>query len=196
MFRRFVCTLVALVLVAGVTLAAEKAKKNKATTGQFESFADGTLKLKIGKKDNATVQEYKVPDDLKIAVFHDGEKKDASPKDAFNGVKTGTRVSIQLSDDGKLTSVTVGAAKKTAGSFTSFKDGTLTLKVKTKKGEETKEFKVADATKTVTVTDSAKKEGTAKDSLTSVSEGTPVTIVLGKKNAVVEVEVGTAKKKK
>jgi len=196
MLRRFVCALVALVLVAGVTLAADKAKKNNAATGKFESFADGTLKVKVGKKDDAKVQEYKVPDDLKVTVYDDGEKKESSPKDAFKDLKSGTTVALKLTDDGKVTGVTVGAAKKAVGTFTSFKAGTLTLKVKNKKGEETKEFKIADDIKTVTVSDNGKKEGTAKDSLAGVSEGTPVTVVLGKKNAVLGIEVGTAKKKK
>jgi hypothetical protein len=195
MVRRFLCALVALVLVAGVSLAAEKAKKNKGATGKFESYADGTLKLKVGKKDDVKVQDYKVPDDIKVTVYADGEKKESSPKDAFASVKAGTTVALQLNDDGKVTGVTIGAAKKTSGTFTSFKDGTLTLKVKTKKGEETKEFKVADDIKTVTVTDTGKKEGTAKDTLGSVTEGMPVTVLHGKKDAVVGIEVGTAKKK-
>jgi hypothetical protein len=195
MFRRFLCGLIAVVLVAGVGLAADKAKKGKAVNGKFESFADGTLKIKTGKKNDTKVQDFKIAEDIKVVVYTDGEKKEIPAKDAFKDVKSGTTVAVTVGDSDKVTGVTIGAGKKATGTFTSFKDGTLTLKVKNKKGEESKEFKVAADTKAVTLTNDGKKEGTAKDALGGLSEGTPVTIHLGKKDAVVSIEVGTAKKK-
>ena len=152
-------------------------EEGKTVTGKFESFADGTLKIKVGKKSEAKVQEFKVGDDIKVTVFVNDEKKELSPKDAFKDLKAGTNVAVKLGDDDKVTGVTVGAGpKKAAGTFTSFKDGTLTLKVKGKNGEETKEFKVADDTKAVTLVGKDKKDGIAKDALKGVAEGTQVTL--------------------
>ena len=181
MFRQFVCGLVALALVAGVSFGADAAKKGKTVTGKFESFADGTLKIKVGKKgEEPKVQEFKLSDDIKVTTFVKDEKKELSGKDAFKDLKAGTNVVVKLSDDDKLTAVTVGTGpKKTNGTFTSFKDGTLTLKVKGKNGEEPKEYKVADDTKAVTLVGKDKKEGIAKDSLKDVAEGTVVTLTIG-----------------
>jgi hypothetical protein len=196
MFRQFVCGLLALALLAGVALAADKAKKGKPVSGKFESFADGTLKIKVGKKNDAKTQEFKLPDDLKVVAYQDGDKKELSPKDAFKDVKSGTSVSVKLGEGDKVAEVTVGSGpKKAAGTFASYKDGTLTLKVKTKKGEESKVYKVADDTKAVTLVGKDKKEGTAKDALKDVADGTPVTVTLGAGDKVLGVEVGKAKKK-
>ena len=105
-------------------------------------------------------------------------------------------MAVKLGDGDKVADVTVGAGPKMAkGTFSSFKDGTLTLKVKGKNGEEPKEYKVADDTKAVTLVGKDKKEGIAKDSLKDVAEGTPVTLTLGAGNKVLGVEVGKAKKK-
>jgi hypothetical protein len=195
MFRQVVCGFVALALVAGVGLAADKAKKSKNATGKFESFADGTLKIKSGKKGNETTQEFKVGDDIKVVVYSKGEKKELSAKDAFKDLKPNTTVAVKVGDDDKVTGVTVGAApKKPGGAFASFKDGTLTLKVKEKKVETTKEYKVSDDTKVVTLVGKEKKEGIAKDALKDVAEGTPVTLTLNG-GKVVSIEVGKAKKK-
>jgi hypothetical protein len=201
MVRQFLCGLVALVLIAGVGFTAEKAKKGKAVSGKFESFADGTLKIKVGKKDDAKVQEFKIPDDLKVVTYANDEKKELSSKDAFKDVKAGTSVAVKLGEDDKVIEVTVGTGpKKTSGNFASYKDGTLTLKVKGKNGEETKTFKVADDTKAVTLVGKDKKEGLVKDAFKDLAEGTPVTLTLGagdKKSEpkVIGVEVSSAKKK-
>ena len=196
MFRQFVCSLVALALVAGVSLAADAAKKGKTVTGKFESYADGTLKIKVGKKGDEKTQEFKVGDDVKVIAYQHDEKKELSTKDAFKDLKAGSNVAVKLSEDDKVTGVTVGTGpKKTNGTFSSFKDGTLTLKVKGKNGEEPKEYKVADDTKAVTLVGKDKKEGTAKDSLKDVAEGTHVTLTIGAGNKVIGVEVGSAKKK-
>jgi hypothetical protein len=196
MFRQFVCGFVALALVAGAGLGADAAKKGKTVTGKFESYADGTLKIKAGKKGAETTQEFKVGDDVKVTAYANDEKKELSTKDAFKELKAGTTVAVKLGDDDKVAGVTVGAApKKPGGTFSSFKDGTLTLKVKGKNGETTKEYKVPDDTKTVTLVGKDKKEGVAKDSLKDVAEGTQVTLTLGAGNKVLGVEVGKATKK-
>jgi hypothetical protein len=195
MFRPVVCGLVALLLVAGAAPAAEK--KGKTVSGKFESYADGVLKIKVGKKgEEPKVQEFKVPDDLKVAAYVHDEKKDVAVKDAFANLKPGANVVVKLSDDDKVTAVQTGnAPHKAAGTFASFKDGTLTLKVKGKNGEESKEFQIADETKAVTLTGDDKKEATAKEALKDLKEGTPVTLTVGGKNKVLGVQVGGAKKK-
>jgi hypothetical protein len=197
MFRQLVCGFVALTLVAGAGLGADPAKKTKTVSGKFESFADGTLKIKVGKKgEEPKVQEFKVGDDIKVTTWAKDEKKELSPKDAFSSLKSGSTVAVKLGDDDKVTGVTVGTGpKKAVGTFSSFKDGTLTLKVKNKNGEEAKEYKVADDTKAVTLVGKDKKEGTAKDSLKDVAEGTQVTLTIGTGNKVIGVEVGKATKK-
>jgi hypothetical protein len=195
MLRPFVCGLAALALLAGLALAADK-KKGKAVSGKFESYADGVLKVKVGKKgEEPKVQEFKLAADLKVAAFVNDEKKELAVKDAFKDLKPGTNVVVRLGDDDKVTGVEVGnAPKKAAGTFASFKDGTLTLKVKGKNGEESKEYKVADDTKAVTLVGTDRKEAAAKDALKDLKEGTPVTVTLGAKNKVIGVEVGSAKK--
>ena len=194
MLRQIVCGLLALLLAAGVAPAADK--KGKTVGGKLESYADGVLKIKVGKKgEEPKVQEFKLPDDLKVAAYVNDEKKEVAVKDAFTNLKPGSNVVVKLSADDKVTSVQTGnAPKKTAGTFASFKDGTLTLKVKGKNGEESKEFHVADETKAVTVAGTDKKEGTAKEALKDVKEGTPVTLMVGSKNKILGVEVGSAKK--
>lgn len=195
MLRAIVCGLTALLLLAGAAPAADK--KGKAVSGKFESYADGVLKIKVGKKgEEPKVQDFKLADDLKVAAYVNDEKKELAVKDAFKDLKPGANVVVKLGDDDKVTAVQTGnAPRKAAGTFTSFKDGTLTLKVKGKNGEESKEYQVADETRAVTLTGAEKKEGTAKDALKDVKEGTPVTVTVGGKNKVLGVEVGNAKKK-
>jgi hypothetical protein len=206
MLRQFVCGLLALALVAGVALAAE-GKKGKAVTGKFESYKDGVLKIKVGKKgEEPKTQEFKVGDDIKVVTFAGEDKKELAVKDAFTGVKDGTNVTVRLSDDDKVTGVQVGNPPKKAGDksktvtgvFASAKDGTLTIKVTAKKGEEAKaqEFKVGDDVKVVTLAGDDKKEGTAKDAFKDVKEGTPVTLKLGEGDKILGIQVGSAKKNK
>jgi hypothetical protein len=89
-------------------------------------------------------------------------------------------------------------ARKVGGAFASFKDGTLTIKVKGKKGEEPKsqDFKVAEDVKVTTFAGEEKKEGTAKDSFTAVKEGTPVTLTVDETGKVTAIQVGAPPKKK
>jgi hypothetical protein len=197
MYRQFVCGFVAVALLAGGALGADPAKKGKNVTGKFDLFADGTLKIKVGKKgEEPKVQEFKLGDDIKVTAWVGDDKKEQSTKDAFKNLKAGTNVVVKLGADDKVTDVTVGTGpKKATGTFKSFKDGTLTLKVKGKNGEEPKEYKVADDTKAVTLVGKDKKEGVAKDSFKDIAEGTQVTLNIGTGNKVIGVEVGKAKKK-
>ncbi len=89
-------------------------------------------------------------------------------------------------------------AKKVGGAFASFKDGTLTLKIKGKKGEEPKsqDFKVAEDVKVTTFAAEEKKEGTAKDSFKDLKEGTPVTVTVDEAGKVTAIQVGAPPKKK
>ncbi len=91
-------------------------------------------------------------------------KTDGTAKDAFNDVKEGTQVTITLGENDKVAAIQVGIAikvkgKTVNGALASYKDGTLTIKVREKKGEEPKaqDFKVADDTK-VTVIDGKQQE--------------------------------------
>jgi hypothetical protein len=201
MLRSFACSLVAVVLIAGVTVSAEK--KDKTVSGSFASYKDGTLtiKLKAKKGEEAKTQEFKVANDVKVTTYAGADKKEGTAKDAFTGVKEGVQITLTLGDGDKVSAVQVGAAPKAktvGGTFTSYKDGTLIIKVKGKKGDEPKatEFKVADDVKVVTFDGDNKKEGTAKDSFKEVKDGTAITLTLGEGDKISTVQVGTPKKGK
>jgi hypothetical protein len=83
------------------------------------------------------------------------------------------------------------------GSAESFKDGTLTLKVKGKDSEATqsKEFKIADDLKVVVWNGEDPKEIVAKDGLKDLKAGTAIAVVVGEDGKVLLVRVGTPPKK-
>src|SRR5690349_552881 len=105
MLRQIVGGLVCFVLVAGVALAADE-KKGKTVTGKFESFKDGVLKVKAGKKGEEKTEEFKVADDLKVAAYVNYEQHDVAAKDAFKDLKAGESVQVKTDADGKVTAVT------------------------------------------------------------------------------------------
>jgi hypothetical protein len=76
--------------------------------------------------------------------------------------------------------------KKVEGTFESYKDGTLVLKVD---GKST-EFKVAPETKTTVWAGDTSKEGLVKESFRDLKPGTPVTISYGDGNKINAVTVG------
>ncbi len=206
MLRQLVCGLVAATLFAGFCQAGEKkAAKNNTTTGTFASFKDGTLTIKVqGQKgDEPKPQDFKVAGDLKVTMVDGDDKKEVPAKDAFQSVKEGTAVVVTLGEGDKVTAVVVGKAKKKAkaatvsGAFVSAKEGTLTLKVKGKKGDEptAKEFKVADDVKATVFTGNEKKEATAKEAFKDAKEGTLVALTLGTGDKVTAVQVGKPEKK-
>ena len=114
MLRKLVCGLVALVLVAGVTLAADKS--GKTVTGKYVSFKDGKLTINTAKKgEDPKNQEFQIADDFgKVTLYTGDTKKEGMvAKDAFNkDLKEGTRIKVTLDDNKKVTLVEVGTAPK------------------------------------------------------------------------------------
>jgi predicted proteasome-type protease len=207
--RQLICGLVVLAVVPGVALAEDKKAKDKTVTGKFVSYKDGTLTIKVQlvKGEEPKDQTYKVADDFKVVTLSGEEKKEAVAKDAFKGLKDGTSVTVTLGEGDKITGVQIGTAKKiekpavkekvVTGTFVSFKDGTLTVKVRAAKGEEPKDqtYKIADDFKVITLSGEDKKEAVAKDSFRDAKEGSPVTIKIGDGDKVTGVQIGSAKKK-
>jgi hypothetical protein len=112
MLRQLVCGLVALALVAGVALAADKS--GKTVTGKFVSYKDGALTINVGKTGEEKPQEFKIADDFsKVTVYSGDTKKDSViAKDAFKELKAGTSIKVTLDDNKKVTAVQVGNAPK------------------------------------------------------------------------------------
>src|SRR5947208_1530870 len=80
------------------------------------------------------------------------------------------------------------------GTFESYKDGTLTIKVPAKPEAKTVAYKVADDFKTVVLTGAEKKELAARDSFKDLKAGTPVSVTLGEGDKVTAVVVGVGVK--
>jgi hypothetical protein len=94
-----------------------------------------------------------------------------------------------------------GKGKKGAsvsGKFESYKDGTLTIQTKGKKGApgETKEFKVAGDTAVTILNGEAKSDVTAAAGFKNVAVGTKVTVTTDNTGKVTAVQVGAKAKKK
>ena len=90
------------------------------------------------------------------------------------------------------------AGKTVKGGFKAYKDGTLTINVKGKKGEADKatDFKVADDFKVTVLSGADKKDSTAKEAFGAAKEGTPVAVTSeGDKVTTVAVGTGAPKKK-
>jgi hypothetical protein len=204
MLRLIVSGFVCLALVAGLAPAGDKKAKTKNVSGAFMAFKDGTLTIKVkGKKgEEPKPQDFKVADDTKVTTFDGDNKKEGTAKDAFKDLKEGTPVTVSLGDEDKVAAVQVGQApkkgKNVAGSFVSYADGVLTIKVKGKKGDEPKpmNFNVAADAKVVTLAGDEKKEGAAKDAFKDAKDTTQITLTTDKTGQVTSVLVGTAPKKK
>jgi hypothetical protein len=115
MLRTCVCAALALVLVAGISLAEEaKAKKGKIVIGKFVSYKDGTLTINVKKKGEETKMEFKIADETKVVIFAEGEKTELTGKDAqkIGRTKEGTRVAIRLGKDDAVMTVLIGNAPK------------------------------------------------------------------------------------
>ncbi|MEK6262722.1 MAG: hypothetical protein AABP62_29340 [Planctomycetota bacterium] len=139
-------------IVATTASAAEQAEPKETTvSGQFVSFKDGVLKIKV-KEDQSDVwkeREWKVAEDTKVVSHIRGVAKEGTARDAFKLGEPGAVIAVKAKD-GKVTFVEIGikqaadkvpdkvSAKATdkvdqktkteRGKFVSFKDGTLTLK--------------------------------------------------------------------
>jgi hypothetical protein len=88
--------------------------------------------------------------------------------------------------------------KAVTGMFESFKDGTLTIQTKGKKGApgEKKEFKVTDDTAVTVLKGEDKSDVTAAVGFKDVAVGTPVTVTTDKAGKITAVQVGGKAKKK
>ncbi len=84
------------------------------------------------------------------------------------------------------------------GTFTSYKDGTLTIQTKGKKGAEgeKKEFKVADDTPVTVLKGEDKTELKGATGFKDVAVGTPVTVTTDDAGKVTAIQVGGQAKKK
>ena len=94
-----------------------------------------------------------------------------------------------------------GKGKKGAGvtgTFESYKEGTLTIQTKGKKGApgEKKEFKVADDTSVTVLKGEDKTEIKAVAGFKDVTVGTPVTITTDDSGKVTAIQVGGKAKKR
>jgi hypothetical protein len=85
-----------------------------------------------------------------------------------------------------------------SGTFESYKEGTLTIQTKGKKGTagEKKEFKVADDTVVTVLKGKNKTELKGGDGLKDVSAGAPVIITIDDAGKVTAIQVGGKAKKK
>lgn len=118
MFRTFVCAAVALVLFAGAGFCADKAKKGQGAKGTIKKVdaATGTLTVTVKTKNGDQDKQFKVEDATKIVVFEGKDKKELTGKAGLSAgnVKEGTPVTIAADENGKVTAIQIGAAKKKA----------------------------------------------------------------------------------
>lgn len=114
MFRRAFVGLVVVSLVAGLGLAADKAKKGQAARGKIKKFeaATGSLTLTVKSKTETSDKEFKIGKDVKVTVFSGDDKKELSGADGLKELKEGVAVTVISDADGKVTGVQIGGPKK------------------------------------------------------------------------------------
>ena len=116
--RTLICAALAVALCAVSTVsAADKAakKKTKGVTGVVKKVdaEKGTITVAVKMKKETVEKEFKIGEDVKVTVVAGDDKKEMSLKDAFKAdLKEGVTVTIMADDDGKVTALTVGMAKK------------------------------------------------------------------------------------
>ncbi len=115
--RPIVCSLLALLLFAGIGLSADKnAKKKKGTAvaGTVKAIDASTGKLIVAVKVKKSTEdkEFSVDDGVKIVTFVDGGKQQASGKDGLKNIKTGEKIRVLTDEGGKVISLQVGQAPK------------------------------------------------------------------------------------
>lgn len=99
---RKIAALLALLFAAGLTVAAQDAKKDakklEYVYGFFESYKSEVLTLKVNNKE----QKFKVPGDTQVG-YADGKDKTKvlKAKVHLKDVKKGSTVSVTLDSDGK-----------------------------------------------------------------------------------------------
>jgi hypothetical protein len=116
--RTLICAVLALAVCAVSTVsAADKADKKKAkgVTGVVKKVdADkGTITIAVKMKKETVEKEFKLGDDVKVTVVSGDDKKEMAVKDAFKAdLKEGATVTVVADDDGKVSALTIGMAKK------------------------------------------------------------------------------------
>jgi hypothetical protein len=208
MFRPLVAAL-AVVLFAGLSPADDKAQKNQMVKGTIKAVnvKDGVLIVNQKVKNETVERQLDIKDVTEFVITIGDEKKELAGKNglALLEGKEGAQVQVKCDKDVNVLKVSVrlkaedkkDKEKKVGGAFVSYKDGTLTLKVKASKDDEGKNqaFKVADDTKVTIVSGDDKKEGKAKDLLKDVKEPASVAVTLDDGDKVTAVLVGLPKKK-
>lgn len=211
MLQKLFGVAIALVLTAGVGLAADKEKKDQGTTGQLKKVdaAAGTITLavRVSKTESADKQ-FNVGPDTKIIVFVGEEKQELAGKVGLKNeqFKEGATVSV-LTEGDKVTAVQVGKGSGTKGVKEAAEQaalgkvkkvdavaGTLTLTVRVSKTEEgEKEYKIGDATRITVFAGKEKQESNGKAGLKgeAFKEGAAVVIVTDREGKVQEVRAGT-----
>jgi sulfur carrier protein ThiS len=115
--RSIVCSLLALLLFAGLGLAADKnAKKKKgavvAGTVKSVDASTGKLTVAVKVKKSTEEKEFSVGDAVKIVTFVDGGKQEASGKDGLKNIKSGEKIRVLTDDGGKVVSLQIGQPPK------------------------------------------------------------------------------------
>ena len=211
MLQKLFGVAIALLLAAGVGLAADKEKKDQGTTGQLKkvdaSAGTITLAVRVSKTESADKQ-FTVGPDTKVIVFVGKEKQELAGKVGLKDeqFKEGATVSV-LTEGDKVTAVQVGKGSGKKGSKEAAEQaalgnvkkvdavaGTLTLTVRVSKTEEgEKEFKIGDATRITVFAGQEKQESNGKAGLKgeAFKEGAAVVIVTDREGKVQEVRAGT-----
>jgi hypothetical protein len=115
--RTLICAAVAfaVALCAVSTVAAADKKKGKAVTGVVKKIdaEKGTITVAVKVKKETMEKEFKLGEDVKVTVIAGDDKKEMSVKDAFKAdLKEGATVTVVADDDGKVSTLTIGMAKK------------------------------------------------------------------------------------
>jgi hypothetical protein len=110
MLRMFLSTAIALFLVAGLSLAADKPVKGKIKSYDAEKMK---LVLTTGKKPDTKDTEYSLAPTFKLTIVEGDDKKELSGKDALKAEQLKEGANVELTLDGeKVTAITITLKKK------------------------------------------------------------------------------------
>jgi hypothetical protein len=117
MLRTFLCATLALLLAAGIGLAADKnAKKKKGTTvaGTVKAIdaAAGKLTVTVKVKKATEDKDFTVGDAVKVVTFSGDTKSELTGKDGLKNVKVGDKIRVHSDEGGKVVSIQVGNPPK------------------------------------------------------------------------------------
>lgn len=116
--RTLICAALAFAFCAvSIVAAADKAdkKKGKGVTGVVKKVdaEKGTITVTVKVKKETMDKDFKLGDDAKVTVISGDDKKEMAVKDAFKAdLKEGATVTVVADDDGKVSALTIGMAKK------------------------------------------------------------------------------------